>query len=750
MKIPRLPRKLRQRPSARTTLVTTFLAVALAGTNLHGQEKPSGGGNIPAQEQAPGYIIVFKKKVNAQDAANELESQRGLKIGRVYKHAIKGVFVPTDLPPQALEALKKNPNVAYVEKNAVGRLAAQPVPTGIDRVNGEDAVAIDGSADLIDVDIAVIDTGIDPTHPDLNVNHSMSVGYYSTYEGKGKKRRLVVVESFDVSDWADWKGHGTHVAGIAAAMDNEIGTVGVAPGARVTAVRVLHENNASNTATYLAGMDYVAAHADTFEVANMSIGHPASAAINEGVGNMTAAGVVVVAAAGNESRDVDRWISPGSAPSAITVSALADTDGRPGGFGPESYSSDGTSRGKDDTLATFSNYGALIDVAAPGVEIFSTYLNGGYKIGSGTSMATPHVAGAVALYIALNGRDRDGNGVIDGEDVAQMEALVKTTGWQLGDYEYFAGDTDGYPEPLLNVPNLLGHEIDQLPNVAITSPSDGEPVSGTITLQADASDDYSVTQVEFFVDGNSLGIDSDALDGYSLSWDSSSVSDGPHEISAVATDDSLQTSISSVLVSVDNEDSPPVADAGSDLIVQNLDGSGIESVVLDGSGSSDDLEIARYDWYSGSSLLGTGVTLSVDVPVGSHTFRLEVYDSIGQSSQDSVVITVEEAPAVANQVSVSSIAINGYGGKNGNNHLEAFTSLRDNLGGAVVGAVVEADLYKDNTRIKSSSGTTDFSGGAQLFNEKGIGAGCYSVVITKITVSGLTFDGATPFNEFCK
>ena len=136
--------------------------------------------------------------------------------------------------------------------------------------------------------------------------------------------------------------------------------------------------------------------------------------------------------------------------------------------------------------------------------------------------------------------------------------------------------------------------------------------------------------------------------------------------------------------------------------------------------------------------------------MGVHTIKLIVTDFLGQTAEDTVVITVEEAPATGTQVSVASIAINGYGGKNGNNHLEAFTSLRDNLGGAVVGAVVEADLYKDNTRIKSSSGTTDLSGAVQLFNEKGIGAGCYSVVITKITVSGLTFDGATPFNEFCK
>ena len=253
-----------------------------------------------------------------------------------------------------------------------------------------------------------------------------------------------------------------------------------------------------------------------------------------------------------------------------------------------------------------------------------------------------------------------------------------------------------------------------------------------------------------FCDGRSLRTHTTASDGYSLEWDSNLVVDGPHEISAVATDDSLQESISAVTVSVDNVDSPPVADAGPDLTVQDSDGSGSESVVLDGSGSSDDLAIVAYEWYAGASLLGTDVSLSVDALVGTHTITLVVFDSFGQSSQDDVVVTVEEAPAFATQVSVESVAITGYGGKNGNNHLEAIANVQDNLGEVVVGAVVEADLYKDNTMIKTSSGTTDFSGAAPLFNEKGIATGCYSVVVTKITAPGLTFDGATPSNGYCK
>jgi subtilisin family serine protease len=730
------------------TAATALILATLTTATLADKE------DVPAREEAPGHIIVFKKHVNAKDAANDLKSHHGLKSGRVYQHAIKAVFVPTDLPPQALAALEKNPNIAYVEKNGIGELIAQPTPTGIDRVDAEKAVTIDGIDDLIDVDIAMIDSGIDPTHPDLNVNHAMSVAFKLVYEGKGKKRRQVLVESHDVNDWADWHGHGTLVAGIAAAIDNDIGTVGVAPGARVAAVQAYSETN-STTALAIAAIDYVAANADTFEVASMSVRYNQSNAINDAVANLTAAGVVFVCGAGNDGEDTSNG-SPSSAPSAITVSAIADSDGLPGGLGPDTSEVpagtewEGQTKGADDTRAVFSNYGPLVDIAAPGVDIYSTWLDGGYVVKSGTSTATPHVSGAIALYIAHNGRDRDDNGVINGNDVALMELLVKDTGWQIGDYEYFSGDTDGYPEPLLNVDNLLDFQIDQLPTVSITSPSDGATLSDAVAIQANASDDYAVTQVEFFVDGTSLGIDADPSDGYSLNWDSTLVSDGSHEISAVATDDALQNSTSSVTVSIDNIDSAPTAIAGSNQTVQDSDGNGSESVTLNGSGSSDDRAIASYQWSEGTNILSTEATFTQDLQVGVHTIKLIVTDDIGKTAQDTVVITVEEAPATGTQVSVASIAISGYGGKNGNNHLQAIATLQDNLGDAVVGAVIEADLYRDSTKIKTASTTTDSTGSTLLFNEKSIAAGRYSVVITKITITGMTFDGVTPTNEFRK
>ena len=136
--------------------------------------------------------------------------------------------------------------------------------------------------------------------------------------------------------------------------------------------------------------------------------------------------------------------------------------------------------------------------------------------------------------------------------------------------------------------------------------------------------------------------------------------------------------------------------------------------------------------------------------MGVHTITLVVTDSIGQTAQDVVVITVEEAPPVGAQVSVASISIFGYGGGNGNKHLQAVANIQDDLGAAVAGAVVEADLYRGGSLIASSTGTTDAAGSAVLFDERNIATGCYSVVITNVTAPGLTFDGLTPGNQYCK
>ncbi len=197
----------------------------------------------------------------------------------------------------------------------------------------------------------------------------------------------------------DLLGHGTHVAGIAAAIDNGNGVVGVAPGARLWAVKVLDNTGSGYSSWIIDGIDYVTAHASKIEVANMSLGGPGNiSTINTAINNSIAAGVVYTIAAGNDHVDVSTE-TPSNNPNAIIVSALADFDGKPGGLLNKSFTyASGCTEDRDDSFACFNNYGSGVTIMAPGVDILSTYLNGGTASLYGTSMASPYVAGAAALY----------------------------------------------------------------------------------------------------------------------------------------------------------------------------------------------------------------------------------------------------------------------------------------------------------------------------------------------------------------
>ena len=191
------------------------------------------------------------------------------------------------------------------------------MPTGIQRVFAPDnpAIAIDGADDKrVDVDVAVIDTGIQLDHPDLNVVGSTNcVTFFATCGSGG----------------GDGNGHGTHVAGTIGALDNGIGVVGVAPGARLWSVRVLNNSGTGTTSQIIAGMDWVTARASTIEVANLSLSGGASASIDSAANRMADAGIAVAVAAGNNDADAAGY-SPARAAKVLTVSAMADYDGLPG------------------------------------------------------------------------------------------------------------------------------------------------------------------------------------------------------------------------------------------------------------------------------------------------------------------------------------------------------------------------------------------------------------------------------------
>jgi subtilisin len=344
-------------------------------------------------------------------------------VGFVYSAAVKGYSAA--LSAAAVRALRADPQVAAVVPDREVHLAAQMLPTGINRVDGERSSTVSGNGSgSVNVDIAILDTGIDTSHPDLNVVGGVACN------GSGYK---------------DGHGHGTHVAGIAAARDNATGVVGVAPGARLWAVRVLSSSGSGSWSNLICGVDWVTRNAARIEVANMSLGgsgsEPTGAGCSTGdvlhdaVCRSVAAGVTYVAAAGNSSANA-AGVVPAAYDEVITVSSLADFNGRAGGGAAATCRSD-----TDDTFANSSNYGSDVDLIAPGVCIYSTYLGGGYKTLSGTSMASPHVAGAAALYRAAH----------PGASPAQVKSALRSAAnlnWNNVD------DPDGIKERLLNVDAL--------------------------------------------------------------------------------------------------------------------------------------------------------------------------------------------------------------------------------------------------------------------------------------------------------
>ncbi|HEX6222320.1 MAG TPA: S8 family serine peptidase, partial [Acidimicrobiia bacterium] len=398
---------------------------------------------VPATAAAPHdeFIVVLEPtQRSVPEVANEIASLHGGEVGFVYTNALQG-FTLT-IPANAVAGLTRNPRIAYIEPvREVSAVGTQPIPTGIDRVEGD----LNPPSVPMNVDIAILDTGVyigtrtDGTprsHLDLNlvyVNDCTGAILYPLLPGGCSGTGTV-------ADFQDGNGHGTHVAGIAAALDNDIGSIGVAPGATLHSFKVLEDNGTGTSGMILAGIDGVTARADLIEVANMSLGFVGtSQAINDAIAAATDAGVTFVVAAGNDAIDASQF-SPANSPDVITVSAIADFDGLPGGLGSPTCRQD-----VDDTLADFSNFGPEVEIAAPGACIFSTHLNDGYAVYSGTSMASPFVAGAVARLIAENGLPTNNRADVEAIRTTIIGAGVSQTS------SCGFTDVDNSPEPLLFV-----------------------------------------------------------------------------------------------------------------------------------------------------------------------------------------------------------------------------------------------------------------------------------------------------------
>jgi hypothetical protein len=397
----------------------------------------------------------------------------------------------------------------------------------------------------------------------------------------------------------------------------------------------------------IAAMDYVTTNASQIEVANLSLAWTGNSnAARQAFQRAVARGVVIVAAAGNETDDVygrDGFLGtsddhqPAAFPEVVAVSAMSDTDGNPG----------------SDSFAYFSNYsrqvvsgnpvsspGAAIDLLMPGRRILSTYKRNTYTTMSGTSMASPHAAGLAALYIAANGRASSAAGV-----AGIRQALIDD-----GEPQDGPNGLSTRNDPDANWENIgwaggASRSVDNPPTVLITSPANGATVFDMVEVTANAADDDGIDEVEFSVDGVSLGVDTNGTDGWSISWDTHGTTDGESSVRAITTDTSGQTASDTITVMVDNIDDPPtvsITDPGEGATV-----SGDISVAAD---AFDDDEITQVEFFVDGVSIGVdsnpfgGWSMTWDTESaadGEYPLTATATDEGGQTTSDTIMVYVE-------------------------------------------------------------------------------------------------------------
>jgi subtilisin family serine protease len=477
----------------------------------------------------------------------------------------------------------------------------------------------------------------------------------------------------------DDNGHGSHVAGTIAAKNNSEGVIGVAAGATVIPVKVLDRRGSGSMSGVLAGVDFVATNGGSGDVANMSLGGSYYEDLNAAVQNAAAEGILFSLAAGNESTDAGTR-SPASAEGTniYTISAMDS----------------------NDNFASFSNYGnPPVDYCEPGVSIYSTYKDGSYKTLSGTSMAAPHMAG----ILLLKGNNFPTDGTVNGDPDGKADLIAVVS----GSTENQAPVADAGPDQIVTDSDGTGSE--------------------SVTLNGSGSaDDVGIESYVWSESGTTIATGVNPTVSLSV---------GTHNITLTVTDAGDLTDTDEVVIAV-NENSTnqsPVANAGPDQIVTDSDGTGSESVTLNGSGSTDDVGIESYVWSESGTTIATGVNPTVSLSVGTHNITLTVTDAGDLTDTDEVVITVNEIsasnPPVINVFDVVSTSNPAW------KRVSVSWSVSDTDGDL---KSVKTTLYLGTTEIATA--TTAVSGssasGTNELGKKGGSSGLYTVIITVKDAAG--------------
>jgi chitodextrinase len=657
----------------------------------------------PMNEEIVDISIIFEDSVD-ENLLNRMNVEMKYRF-----QTFAGVSVR--MPKAALSHLENNPNIKSWEYNQPVQLYEDSLDWGVDRIDAE--IAWGGMEDAVDVStstagsgakVAVLDTGIDYDHPDLAPIYA---GGYDVVNGD--------------NDPKDDHYHGTHCAGTIAAADDEANAlsgslVGTAPSVSLYAVKVLDSQGSGTSDGVAAGIDWAAANG--MDVASLSLGSSSPSDVIQTAGeNAYAAGVTLIAASGNDGAACGY---PAAFPEFIAVGA---TD-------------------QSDLIADFSNYGAELEISAPGVDIKSTtptYLSGGgpfnpsanYDTLSGTSMATPHVSGVAGLIAAADSSLTN----VEIRDILTSTAEdLGDTGWD----QYFGyGIVDA--EAAINVVDG-GSSGDTTPPAQVTGLTTTAVSTSQIDLTWDANSESDLDHYNVYRDGTKI------VETVSESYSDTGLTAGTtytYEVSAVDTSGNEGTLSNSASATTDEETSdttPPAQVTG--LTATAVSTSQID-LAWDANSESD---LDHYNIYRDGSKIAETTTESysdTDLASGTtYTYEVSAVDTSGNEGtlSSSASATTEEDTSTTGTMYVQDIYMWISNTRGPMTDISTRVTVVDGDGVVLSGVTVSLDFEFPDGTVYSYTGTTDSNGEVVFVYEKIRTSGTFTSTVSNLELTGYTYD----------
>jgi thermitase len=565
-------------------LFAIFAAVAFAQPRPH----------VPSR-----LLVGFKEGVPAAQVDTVVQSLQGRDHRRIPGTEVQVVSLPANANETAFaDAFKNRPEVEFVELDEILPVSATSVaPNDTNYATWQQPylsqisspTAWSGTTGSSSVVVAIIDTGVDGTHPDLA---SKMIAGWNIYSNN--------------SDTSDVYGHGTSVAGTAAAATNNgIGVAGVCWQCLIMPIRVSDKRGMASYSDMASGISWAASHGA--RVANLSYEASTSSTVTKAAQAFVNAGGVVTIAAGNGGT----FISAADNPYALTVGGINSIN----------------------TLYSWSNYGNIIDLVAPGC-VYTTLRGGGYGAACGTSFSAPLVAGVAGLMFSAN------PSLTAGDVTSMLKQSADDLGAAGWDTLFGWGRVNAYGAVTLAL-NGATTTTSTAPSVSITTPAANTTVSGMVTTTASAASTSGISSVTFLVDGGLLC--TTTATPYSCGWNSGNYADGSHSVSATARDAAGNSSTASVAVNVSNNSdvTPPTVSITSPSPGANVSGN-----VAIGTSAGDNVGVVSVSLYVDSTLIGTDTAAPFDfkwntahVASGSHVLQAVARDAAGNVGT-SVLVTV--------------------------------------------------------------------------------------------------------------